>query len=252
MTGRVAIYAAPGTASEDPAALLVKERAESWLGRAVDGKAPDAVLPDGWSRDAVDDITVDARRYGFHGTLKAPFRLAAGRTLAELDSAVARFADETAPVVIPDLALARMGGFFALVPGDHPARLHELADEVLRRFDDYRAPASEADVARRDPDALSSRQRELLERWGYPFVLDEFRFHLTVTDRIPQDRQRVVRETLTEWFAGGLGRPVAVDALALFTEAEPGAPFRLHSVHSLRSPARTRRTSGTLDHEGTR
>ncbi|MFW8745910.1 DUF1045 domain-containing protein, partial [Mesorhizobium japonicum] len=122
----------------------------------------------GWTPAEVDAITVDARRYGFHGTLKAPFRLADGRSLAELDDMVRAFARTHDALAIPRLALARLGGFFALVPGGHSAALHELADAIVTGFDHFRAPATAEELARRRPDELPPRQRELLLAWGYP------------------------------------------------------------------------------------
>ncbi len=104
-------------------------------------------VPVGWTRAAVDAITANARRYGFHATLKPPFRLAEGRTPGELDAAVARFAAGSAAAVIPQLSLARLGGFFALVPGAQAPGLHALADEAVKGFDDFRAPATSSPAA---------------------------------------------------------------------------------------------------------
>jgi hypothetical protein len=269
MTGRFAIYAAPGTGSADPAATLLRERAEQWLGRSVAGDPVAPGVPAGWTREAVDAITVSARRYGFHGTLKAPFRLAPGRTPEELDAALAQFAAARERVLVPRLRVARMGAFFALIPGAGAteetevreeagvgeetevgeeleeatagaAELYALADEVVTAFDGFRDPSTEAEFARRDPVSLTPRQRELLRAWGYPYVLDEFRFHLTVTDRIPPAQQPAVERTLNRWFAASLGVTVPVDAIALFSEAEPGAQFTLRAVHPLHSGVPTR------------
>lgn len=235
MTVRFAIYAAPGTGSANAAGAALREKAERWLGRSVSGDPVAPGVPAGWTREAVDAVTVDARRYGFHGTLKAPFRLAEGRTPEELDAAVARFAAGHGGAVIPRLSLARLGSFFALVPGAEAPGLNALADEVVMGFDEFRAPPTEAEIARRNPAALTPRQRELLKAWGYQYVLDEFRFHLTLTDRIPRERQPEVERTLTAWFGDLLGADVPVDALALFVEPGPGAPFTLHAVHPLRT-----------------
>lgn len=235
MTARVAIYATPGTESRYLVARLLRARAESWLGRAVDGSVTDPVLPVGWKRAAIDAITIDARRYGFHGTLKAPFRLAEGMTLNGLARDVDEFAAGTDAVSIPHLTCRLLGDFFALVPGADAPDLHRLADEVVTRFDHYRAPVTQAEIERRSPALLSPRRRELLHAWGYPLVLDEFRFHLTVTDRIPRDQQPAVRAALTSWFASVLDQTIVIDTIALFTESEAGAPFRLHSTHTLRS-----------------
>jgi Protein of unknown function (DUF1045) len=245
VTGRFAIYAVPGTGLADAAGARLREKAEQWLGRSA---WPDPVtpgVPAGWTRDAVDAMTVNARRYGFHATLKAPFRLADGRTAGELDAALARFAARRAGAVAPRLRLARLDGFYALISGTEAAELHALADAVVTSFDSFRAPATEAELARREPASLTPRQRELLKAWGYPYVLDEFRFHLTLTDRIPQERRPAVERVLTDWFAASLGITVPVDALALFTEAEPGAPFALQAVYPLQpvppSPVRKER-----------
>ena len=251
VTGRYAIYAAPGSGPADPAGGLLRETAERWLGRSVTTAPVTPGVPDGWTREAVDAITVSARRYGFHGTLKAPFRLAAGRTPEELDDALTRFAAGRERVLVPRLRMARLGGFFALIPGAEApgaeaAGLYALADDVVTAFDGFRAPATEAEIARRRPGSLTPRQRELLKAWGYPYVLDEFRFHLTVTDSIPEAQRSAVEATLTDWFAASLGATVPVDALALFIEAEPGAPFTLRSMHPLRP------TESTTDSEGAR
>jgi hypothetical protein len=209
-------------------------------------------VPAGWTRAAVDAMTVDARRYGFHATLKPPFRLAEGRTAEELDAAVARFAAGSAAAVVPRLTLARLGGFFALVPGTEAPGLHALADEIVTAFDDFRAPASEAELARRNQATLTPRQGELLDAWGYPYVLDEFQFHLTLTDRIPQQQRPTVERVLSDWFAELLGADVPVDALAVFAEAEPGAPFTLRTVHPLQPAPAQRRPAEATDSEGVR
>jgi putative phosphonate metabolism protein len=233
---RVAIYAAPGSGTTDAGAIAVRESAERWLGRSVTGAPIDPIAPAGWTRDDVDAITVDARRYGFHGTLKAPLRLRDGRSLDELDDLVHAYARTHDAVTIPRLTLARLGGFFALIPGEDAPALQQLAGAIVTGFDHFRAPLTEAELARRRPDALPPRQRELLLEWGYPYVLEEFRFHLTLTDRIPAERRDEVERVLAAWFGDVTGGDVPLDALAICTEAEPGAPFELHSVHPLRTP----------------
>ncbi|KAF0968273.1 MULTISPECIES: DUF1045 domain-containing protein [Gordonia] len=234
---RAAVYAAPGfgrgSSEADARAARLREHAEKWLGRAIDGRAVPPCAPSGWVRDEVDAITVAARSYGFHGTLKPPFRLAAGRSLDELACAVADLAARTPAVSIPRLRLGRLESFFALVPGVDDQPLRSVADAVVTGLDTFRAPLTDEDRARRNPDALTPRQRELLERWGYPYVLDEFRFHLTLTDRIPDDRRSEVGGVLQSWFADVLGHDIPLDVLTVLIQETPGAPFRLHSVHPM-------------------
>jgi hypothetical protein len=233
MTQRFAIYAAPGTGPAGISGTALREKAEQWLGRSASGHAVSPAVPAGWTRADVDTMTADARRYGFHGTFKPPFRLAESHTPGELDAALAQFAAGHAAALIPQLSLAVLGGFFALVPGTKAPGLHALADEIVTVFDDFRAPATGPELARRHAAPLTPHQRELLEVWGYPYVLDEYRFHLTLTDRIPGRHHPRVERALRDWFGGLLGASVPVEALALFREDQPGAPFVLHAIHRL-------------------
>ncbi len=230
---RAAIYAAPGAIPGHGPSDLLAERAEEWLGRSAARTAVPVSTPPGWTRPEVDAITVDARRYGFHATLKAPFALAADHSLDELEQGVAAFAAAHRAVVIPQLALTRIDAFFALVPGSSAEPLLALADEIVTTFDEFRSAPDAADLRRRNVAGMTDRQRELFELWGYPYVLDQFRFHLTVTDRIPAERQASVEGVLTDWFGGCLGADILVTGLALFIEPERGAPFVLRSVHAL-------------------
>ena len=249
---RFAIYAVPGAGLADAAGAALCQRAEQWLGRSSSGQPLTPGVPAGWTRAELDAITASARRYGFHATLKAPFRLADGRAPEELDAALAGFAAGHAGALVPRLSLECLGGFYALVPGAEAEGLHALADEVVTAFDAFRAAATEAEIARRHPASLTPRQRELLKTWGYPYVLDEFQFHLTLTDRIPRERRPAVERTLRSWFAASLGTTVLVGALALFTEHEPGAPFALHAVYPLQPVPSSRRADAPAESEGTR
>jgi hypothetical protein len=256
VTGRFALYALPGSQPADTAGTALRQRAERWLGRSVTGHPVTPAVPAGWTRDAVEAITVNTRRYGFHATLKPPFRLAAGRTPGELHTALSDFAARRRATAIPRLSLARLNGFYALVPGAAADAVGALADDVVTGFDAFRAPATEAETARRDPASLTPRQRHLLTAWGYPYVLDEYRFHLTLTDRIPPERRPAVERTLAGYFADDLGATVPLDTLALFTEAGVGAAFALRAVYPLRpaapSPAAPAPDGARAENEGTR
>jgi putative phosphonate metabolism protein len=225
MSARYAIFYAPGGE--------MRVAGESWLGRTVDPAVPPPVpaVPEGWDRDQVDAITRSAWRYGFHATLKAPFRLAEGRDAAELTDRLATFAAKRSPVVVPDVRLSRLGLFFALTAGRASADLRALADDVVREFDDLRAPLTEADIARRRPDRLGERERELLYQYGYPYVLDRFRFHMTLTDAVPLTQHAAVEPVLRRHFAHLLGRDLVIGSLALFVEPEPGKPLLLVSSY---------------------
>ena len=219
MTVRYAIYWAPPSA--DPLGRFGAE----WLGRDAEtneGVAQPRVA--GVSPDELARLTAEARRYGFHATLKPPFALAPGRSEDDLLAAVAAFTRRRAKVLLPGLALVSLDGFLALTPADRSPALEALAEDCVRAFETFRAPPSEAELARRRAAGLTLRQEELLKRWGYPYVLDEFRFHLTLTGRLDADQRRRLEPELARRVAVFAG-PLAIDAVSVFREAAPGAPF---------------------------
>lgn len=134
----------------------------------------------------LDDITMTPRKYGFHGTLKPPFRLADGHTLDELQARAADLAGRCAPAQSGGLQLTTLGGFLALTPTGDLTALERVASTCVRELDTFRAPASETELERRRSAGLSPRQEALMQRWGYPYVMEEFRFHLTLSGRLPE------------------------------------------------------------------
>ena len=231
---RYAIYFTPR--QDEPLARI----AANWLGRDPFGAATRPV-------EAVGDLsaaevafhTASARRYGFHATLKAPFRLAPNETEASLRAALDAFAEATPAVTIPRLVVGQIDGFFALVPEAPLAALNRFADDVVLGFDRFRAPLTEAEIERRSPDSLKPAEFRNLCQWGYPYVFETFRFHMTLSGRAASQESPRLRAAIDSLFAEVLLRPVPVDALTLFVETEPGAPFMVLSHHALgRRPAR--------------
>lgn len=220
---RVAIYFTP---DRDHA---LTRAAAAWLGR--DAFAADEAAASG------DRPVAEPARYGFHATLKAPFRLAPPLTLAALDAALRAFGESRAAVQLGRLKIARIDGFFALVPDISSPGLAELEADVRTHFEPFRAPLTEADHLRRQPDRLTPRQRDNLARWGYPHVAEDFRFHMTLTDRVPDAAAPAIAAELERALGPALRDAVQLDALALFVEPEPGRPFSIHSRHALRVPA---------------
>lgn len=135
----------------------------------------------GMTPDAFHDLTALPRRYGFHATLKSPFRLAAGLDETHLLAEAKLFAARQRPVMIGLLHPKPLRDIMALRPPDDAHQLNALAQRCVEHFDPLRAGLSEPELARyRDAD-LAPRQQELLMRWGYPYTEEAFRFHLTLT-----------------------------------------------------------------------
>jgi putative phosphonate metabolism protein len=182
------------------------------------------------------DLTQDPRKYGFHATLKAPLSLASGKTEAELLAACEAFAGlpRTIPVISP--VVNPISGFIAVVPAEPSAELERLAADCTREFDSFRAALSSEDRARRNPAALTPRQREHLDRWGYPYVMQDFRFHMTLTGRLENARRESVLAMLRTRFAAiGLKR-LAIDRIAVFRQENAVSRFRVVKHWELRRP----------------
>ncbi|CAN5179399.1 DUF1045 domain-containing protein [soil metagenome] len=180
-----------------------------------------AVAPD-WH-----DVTSDPRMYGFHGTLKAPFALAAGKTEAELSAACAAFAQQPRDIPVITPIVYAISGFIAVVPDKPSAALQTLAQQCVEAFDDFRAPLTAEDRARRKPEALTARQVEQLDRWGYPYVQDDFRFHMTLTGRLPDARRGAILAMLSARFATLKLSSLAIDRIALFRQDDADSRFRI-------------------------
>jgi putative phosphonate metabolism protein len=186
-------------------------------------------FPDGIEQTLPDwrEITQDPRKYGFHATLKAPMWLADGTTEIELLAACASFAGSPRRIPLIKPAVNPIGDFIAIVPSRRSIELEQLAADAVGHFDSFRAPLTPEDRARRRPDQLTPRQREYLDRWGYPYVMEEFRFHMTLTGRLKAERRETVLDILRQRFATLELATLAVDRIALFRQDGANARFRV-------------------------
>lgn len=220
MPERFALYYAPAPSS------ALWRHGSIWLGRdAATGATLDADIG-GLDPERRHAVTHAARRYGFHATLKAPMALDATLEGKDLDRALAAWAAAHAPVTVGRIVLKPIGGFLALVPERQSEALTAFAGRVVADFDGFRAPLSAEDRARRHASAaLTPRQAELLDRYGYPYVMEEFLFHMTVCDSVEGAVQAEVMAAAERWFAPVLAEEIVLDRISLFHEAEQGAPF---------------------------
>jgi putative phosphonate metabolism protein len=227
---RYAVYWAPE--DDDP----LRAFGAAWFGHDPEPGAP---LPRrerlGLTGDMADGLTAEPRRYGLHATLKAPFRLMPGASVDELVARMAAIAAASPAFTAPPLRLSRLHGFLALRPSGASTAIDAIARRCVIDLDPLRAPLDTAERARRNPDVLSSMQRENLDIWGYPYVLDEFGFHITLTGRLTDlehARLQPLLETATAPFQAA---PFAVRSIALFGDPGCGMPFRLVQRFALAS-----------------
>jgi putative phosphonate metabolism protein len=173
------------------------------------------------------DITMTPRKYGFHATLKPPFRLKEGQTSEALERAVSDVAGVLSPAVCDGLTLTQLDRFLALTPFGTLDGLQRIAEACVRDLDGFRATATEAELARRRKAGLSTRQEALLTQWGYPYVFEEFRFHLTLSGRLPEEDVRGWADTLQSQLPD-LPTPFVIDQIALCGERQDG---RFEMIH---------------------
>lgn len=203
-----------------------------WLGRCA---AQLQTLPQldivGVAGQDLHRLTAAPRRYGWHATLKAPFVLASGVSWATLHHAVQTLASGLQPFTLPPLQVERMNDFLALVPMASPATqaaLQAAAAACVTQLQPLAAPLAPAELVRRRVGGLTPRQEELLQCWGDPFVLEEFRFHLPLTGPlglVDTETQTQVHDAAEQYFSDL--PPLKFNSLALFAEPTPGADFVL-------------------------
>jgi hypothetical protein len=218
---RYAIYYAP-----EPDSAL-DTFGQTWLGhRGVDALAAALGKTSTVTVERIGQLTESPRRYGFHGTLKPPFELNAANRPEGLLAAARVFARSRAEIELPPLELAVIGKFIALTPIAESAALERLAAACVRAFEGFRTPLSKQQEEDYKLNKLTVHQEQMLEHWGYPYVMEEFRFHISLTDRIDDDRERQgVMELLTKLAQPVVGQPIRIRDLVVFAQDGIGQPM---------------------------
>jgi hypothetical protein len=218
---RAAIYFSP--AADTPLHIF----GSNWLGRdAISGALCHQPAIPGIDPQRLHHLTRSPRRYGFHATLRAPFHPTDNVTIAQIIDHAAVFAHTQDCFEIP-LHIENDKGFLALTPRAPSAALAALESALLTHFDPMVQPPSLTEITRRRRSNLSAVQDAHLLRWGYPYVLDQFNFHMTLSDRISDgDEAAFLLGQLNQRAANIIAAPILFDAISVFVEAEKGGDFR--------------------------
>lgn len=231
MTARYGIYFAPRTTT------ALWSKASAWLGRdAETGQALERPALPALEDLDLDALTADPRHYGFHATLKAPFELAPGCREEDLIAETSRLSAGI-DAFSAHIAPAPLGPFLAFQIQGRSPEMHALHGLCVCALDGFRAPLSDDDLARRRKAGLTPEQEARLLKWGYPYVYDDFRFHMTLTGRIMDDQVRSrVLSALQDHFAPETG-PARFDSLTLFRQPDRASPFTILARFDLRTDA---------------
>ena len=180
------------------------------------------------------EVVHEPRVYGFHATLKAPFYLANGSNEADLKDAVREFAANHAAVTAGKLVVRELGTFVALVPDARSPHVNRLAQACVQELDGFRAPLRALERGRRLATDLTAGQIENLERWGYPYVAEDFRFHMTLTGPLALPERNQALRFLCDRFEQVRGvNPVTVDQIVVARQADAVAAFRVIQMATL-------------------
>lgn len=226
---RYALYFAPGAESS------FWRFGCAWLGRDPETDAGvmrptlTGVAADDWDAAGLEALTVPPSNYGFHATLKPPFRLAEGCDRDGLESAACEFAAVQAPFACADVGVAALGRFIAFRLLSPEPKMQTLAAAAVEALEPFRGLQTPEELQKRRAAGLTERQEANLCAWGYPYVMDEFRFHLTLTGAISETgkRDRLAASLAEMAAAAGARGEMTVDGLALYEQPEAGAPFTL-------------------------
>src|SRR5262245_16390194 len=233
MAARYAIYFVPGAGSP-----LYRFGASVLGYDCYSGR--DVAFPDGAELAEWPAIVREPRVYGFHATLKAPFRLADGRDERALKDACSAFGRDYLPVKIGALTVRELGSFVALVPKAACAALDRLAAASVEAFDHFRAPPTKQERERRLAAGLNLQQAENLDRWGYPYVCSDFRFHMTLSGSLDAIRRPTAMRFICERYEQRVkNEAFIVDRIVVSRQVNAAEPFRvLHDVSLGHSPYR--------------
>jgi len=144
-----------------------------------------------------------------------------------LKSRLTTFAARRKPVETGPLTLSRAGRFLVLRPVEATPALEWLAAQCVGAFEDFAAPPSDTEREEHASPHLSDYQRLLLESFGDPFVLSEYRFAITLTGPLDAAHLERVAQALWPVLEEICASGVTVDGLSLFGDPGGRTPMRL-------------------------
>ena len=191
-----------------------------------------------YRRASIQKWTESPRRYGFHATLKAPFELKDGYGVDDLLMAAREFSVDHAALSLGHLGVNSIGGFVALTPSRDDTGVGAFAADCVRTFEPFRAALSQADIARRLRSPLTNQQRANLDLWGYPYVFDAYRFHMTLSGTLPdQDTVSAAQSALAELYQP-IDQAVQLNAITIAEQPARNARFQVLARLALATPQR--------------
>lgn len=220
MTRRFALYFAPPPGSE------LESFGRNWLGRDhINGRSIEQEVIGGLSADDQQRITSSARHYGFHATLKAPFALKQGGNADALHEAADNFTQQRKTFEAPPLRISGLSRWVAFTLSGPSLDMDRLAADCVRDFEPFRAPMTDHDLERRRQNGLTPRQDDQLQAFGYPYIFDDFHFHMTLAGPLDSPEKDMIVDLLQKRAASIEAPPLIVDAIAIYEQPDRDQSF---------------------------
>lgn len=170
----------------------------------------------------IEELTHTPRKYGLHATIKPPFRLAVGTSLEDLAKSIRQLCEDRTRVQFDGLSVTKLGGFLALTPQGDTAGVNALAADTVATLDAFRAPMSQAELDKRKRPNMPPQLLNNLERWGYPHVMEAFKFHMTLTGKMPRKQAEQALSVLRPIIDPMLPKPFSITSMSLMGENQTG------------------------------
>jgi hypothetical protein len=200
-----------------------------WLGRcALGDQAMTQSYPPSISPEKFAQLTAHPRRYGWHATMKAPFVLREDADFNQLKDELARVCAQFKSFELPTLQVTRLDDFLALTPLGDVTEICRVERACVMQLNSLAAPLPPDELLRRRSAGLSLAKDAMLLQWGYPHVLDYFRFHISLTGPL-RDCSELQIQSIINFAAAKFNSLPACqfESLAIFAEPERGADFVL-------------------------
>ena len=132
----------------------------------------------------IDKNVLIAKKYGFHGTLIPPFKLNKNYSTNLLFKKTEDIAKKFKKFKFYKFKLKKMNNFYAFVQNKKNNNINKLSNRLVRELFKFRSPLTKKEIDRRNPSKLSKLQLNILYKWGYPYLMSEFNFHMTLASEV--------------------------------------------------------------------
>ena len=132
----------------------------------------------------IDKNVLIAKKYGFHGTLIPPFKLNKNYSTNTLFKKTEDIAKKFKKFKFYKFKLKRINNFYAFVQNKKNSNINKISNRLVKELFKFRSPLTKKEIDKRNPSKLSKLQLNILHKWGYPYLMSEFKFHMTLASEV--------------------------------------------------------------------